>query len=55
MVAYTLERTGIHPQQQLEWFNGTLQVDAYGGYQTIYDIGGRHEGGLLGERPITAL
>src|SRR6185369_9547737 len=37
--AYTPDRKGIHPQQHLESFNGTLQADAYGGYQAIYDTG----------------
>ncbi|HGO6146849.1 TPA: IS66 family transposase, partial [Burkholderia cepacia] len=31
--AYTADRKGVHPQQHLESFNGTLQADAYGGYQ----------------------
>ncbi|KVF64890.1 hypothetical protein WJ17_22630 [Burkholderia vietnamiensis] len=30
---------GLHPQQYLELFNGTLQADAYGGYQAIYETG----------------
>jgi transposase len=37
--AYTPDRKGIHPQQHLESFNGTLQADAYGGYQAIYESG----------------
>ncbi|WP_027782055.1 MULTISPECIES: IS66 family transposase [Burkholderia] len=37
--AYTPDRKGIHPQQHLESFNGTLQADAYGGYQAIYETG----------------
>jgi transposase len=37
--AYTPDRKGIHPQQHLESFNGTLQADAYGGYQAIYGSG----------------
>ncbi|CAB3808234.1 IS66 family transposase [Pararobbsia alpina] len=36
---YTPDRKGIHPQQHLESFAGTLQADAYGGYQAIYDTG----------------
>ncbi|MBB5429771.1 hypothetical protein HDG40_007969, partial [Paraburkholderia sp. JPY158] len=32
-------RKGIHPRQHLESFNGTLQADAYGGYQAIYETG----------------
>ena len=37
--AYTPDRKGIHPQQHLASFNGTLQADAYGGYQAIYETG----------------
>jgi len=37
--AYTPDRKGIHPQQHLESFTGTLQADAYGGYQAIYETG----------------
>lgn len=37
--AYTPDRKGIHPQQHLETFSGTLQADAYGGYQAIYETG----------------
>lgn len=37
--AYTADRKGIHPQQHLESFSGTLQADAYGGYQAIYETG----------------
>jgi hypothetical protein len=29
-LAYTPDRKGIHPQQHLESFNGTLQADSYG-------------------------
>jgi transposase IS66 family protein len=37
--AYTPDRKGIHPQQHLESFSGTLQADAYGGYQALYETG----------------
>lgn len=37
--AYTPDRKGIHPQQHLQPFAGTLQADAYGGYQAIYETG----------------
>ncbi|MCK4154192.1 IS66 family transposase [Ralstonia pseudosolanacearum] len=37
--AYTPDRRGIHPQQHLASFSGTLQADAYGGYQAIYETG----------------
>ena len=36
---YTPDRKGIHPQQHLESFSGTLQADAYGGYRVIYETG----------------
>jgi len=36
---YTPDRKGIHPQQHLESFSGTLQADAYGGYRAIYETG----------------
>ncbi|MDR7006637.1 hypothetical protein J2W46_003552 [Paraburkholderia strydomiana] len=37
--AYSPDRKGILPQQHLESFGGTLQADAYGGYQAIYETG----------------
>ena len=37
--AYTPDRKGIHPQLHLAAFAGTLQADAYGGYQAIYETG----------------
>jgi transposase len=37
--AYSPDRKGIHPQQHLQSFSGTLQADAYGGYQAIYETG----------------
>lgn len=36
---YTPDRKGEHPQQHLARFKGTLQADAYGGYQKIYERG----------------
>jgi transposase len=36
---YTPDRKSIHPQAHLESFSGTLQADAYGGYQAIYETG----------------
>jgi hypothetical protein len=36
---YTPDRKGIHPQDHLQSFSGTLQADAYGGYQAIYETG----------------
>jgi transposase len=37
--AYTPDRKGIHPQEHLALFNGTLQADGYGGYQALYETG----------------
>jgi transposase len=37
--SYTPDRKGMHPQEHLSTFNGTLQADAYGGYQAIYETG----------------
>ncbi|NUX54846.1 IS66 family transposase [Paraburkholderia youngii] len=36
---YTPDRKGIRPQLHLASFAGTLQADAYGGYQAIYETG----------------
>jgi transposase len=38
--AYTPDRKGEHPQAHLSKFHGTLQADAYAGFEQIYE-GGR--------------
>jgi hypothetical protein len=38
--AYTPDRKGEHPQMHLSEFTGTLQADAYAGYDQVYE-GGR--------------
>ena len=38
--AYSPDRSGKHPQQHLASFKGTLQADAYAGFNRLYD-GGR--------------
>lgn len=38
--AYTPDRKGEHPQAHLREFTGTLQADAYAGYDAVYE-GGR--------------
>jgi transposase len=43
--AYTPDRKGEHPQAHLSEFRGTLQADAYPGYEEIYK-GGRVREGL---------
>ena len=37
---FTLDRSGIHPQTELQRFTGLLQADGYAGYDKLYD-GGR--------------
>jgi transposase len=41
--AYTPDRSGKHPHQHLAAFNGTLQADAYAGFNRLYDSGGIKE------------
>jgi hypothetical protein len=35
--AYTPDRKGQHPQGHLREFTGTLQADAYAGYDAVYE------------------
>lgn len=37
--AYTPDRSGKHPMQHLANFKGTLQADAYAGFNRLYDSG----------------
>ncbi len=37
--AYTPDRKGEHPQQHLSSFRGTLQADAYAGFNPLYESG----------------
>ena len=37
--AYTPDRSGKHPNQHLAQFKGTLQADAYAGFNRLYDSG----------------
>lgn len=37
--AYTPDRKGEHPKQHLRQFTGTLQADAYAGFEQIYEGG----------------
>jgi len=38
--AYSPDRKGEHPAQHLEKFRGTLQADAYAGFNQLYEDGG---------------
>ena len=40
---YSRDRSGVHPQRQLEHYSGILQADAYGGYDALY-VPGRKAG-----------
>jgi transposase len=40
---YTPDRKGEHPQAHLRDFTGTLQADAYAGYERVYESGGIQE------------
>jgi transposase len=37
--AYSLDRKGEHPERHLEKFRGTLQADAYAGFNQLYESG----------------
>jgi transposase len=37
--AYSPDRKGEHPEQHLREFHGTLQADAYAGFQQLYENG----------------
>jgi transposase len=41
--AYSPDRRGEHPHQHLADFKGTLQADAYAGFNRLYDSGGIQE------------
>jgi transposase len=41
--AYTPDRSGKYPHQHLAAFKGTLQADAYAGFNRLYDSGRVHE------------
>jgi hypothetical protein len=36
---YSPDRKGIHPQRHLKHFTGTLQADAFAGYNAVYETG----------------
>jgi transposase len=43
--AYSPDRKGEHPQRHLQGFRGTLQADAYAGFQQLYEDGRIKEAG----------
>jgi transposase len=45
--AYTPDRKGEHPQAHLNKFTGTLQADAYAGYNPVYETGRVWEAGCM--------
>jgi transposase len=45
--AYTPDRKGEHPKAHLSTFTGTLQADAYAGYNPVYETGRVREAGCM--------
>jgi transposase len=45
--AYSPDRKGEHPQGHLSKFTGTLQADAYAGYNRVYETGRVREAGCM--------
>jgi transposase len=45
--AYTPDRKGEHPKAHLSTFSGTLQADAYAGYNSVYETGRVREAGCM--------
>jgi transposase len=45
--AYSPNRAGEHPQAHLMGFKGTLQADAFAGYDAIYEAGAVREAGCM--------
>jgi transposase len=48
--AYSPDRKGEHPERHLREFRGTLQADAYAGFNQLYANGRIQESGVLGPR-----
>jgi len=53
--AYSPDRKGEHPARHLEKFRGTLQADAYAGFNQLYENGPRRASGVLGARAASLL
>jgi len=45
--AYSPDRKGEHPERHLREFRGTLQADAYAGFNRLYETGRIQGGGML--------
>jgi transposase len=45
--AYTADRKGEHPKKHLSTFSGTLQADAYAGYNSVYETGRVRKAGCM--------
>jgi len=45
--AYSPDRKGEHPKAHLSTFTGTLQADAYAGYNSVYETGRVREAGCM--------
>jgi transposase len=53
--AYSPDRKGEHPERHLRDFRGTLQADAYAGFNQLYENERIQEGRLLGARAAQVL
>ena len=53
--AYSPDRKGEHPAQHLEKFRGTLQADAYAGFNQLYARWSHPTSGVLGARATPLL
>ena len=49
--AYSPTRAGEYPQAHLKGFKGTLQADAFAGYNAVYDDGRVREAGCMAHYP----
>lgn len=49
--AYSADRKGEHPQRHLQPFTGTLQADAYAGFNAVYETGRVHEAACWAQYP----
>ncbi|MDT4834595.1 IS66 family transposase ISBcen14 [compost metagenome] len=49
--AYSPDRKGEHPQRHLQSFTGTLQADAYAGFNAVYETGRVQEAACWAQYP----
>ncbi len=49
---YSPDRKGVHPQTHLKDFTGTLQADAFAGYNAVYEMGRVLQARLFGRTRV---